>query len=138
MKLFSFCSVVLISGIGSRLLTIRLVPGNHWWYVLSLSFFGIINIGAAYLMILPFSAPIPTSSFIRVALCICGMACQDMSYLASSIPYESLMIGSWVTLSLTCRLTMFPVGQRILSVVMVFCLKSRTAPISCKVCLSIN
>ena len=54
--------------------------------MLSLSFFGIINIGAAYLMILPFSAPIPTSSFIRVALCICGMACQDMSYLASSIP----------------------------------------------------
>ena len=53
-------------------------------------------------------------------------------------PYESLLIGSWVTLGLTCRLTMFPVGQRILSMVMVFSLKSITLPISCKVCLSIN
>jgi hypothetical protein len=49
-----------------------------------------------------------------------------------------VLIGSWVTLGLTCRLTLFLVGQRILSMVMVFSLKSRTAPISCKVCLSIN
>ena len=49
-----------------------------------------------------------------------------------------VLIGSWVTLVLTCRLTLFLVGQRILSMVMVFSLKSRTAPISCKVCLSIN
>ncbi len=48
------------------------------------------------------------------------------------------LIGSWVTLGLTCRLTTFLMGQRILSMVMVFSLKSRTAPISCKVCLSIN
>jgi len=38
---------------------------------------------------------------------------------------------------LTCRLTMFLVGQRILSMVMVFSLESNTAPISCKVCLPI-
>ena len=149
-------------------------------------------------MILPFSAPIPTSSFIRVVLCICGMACQDMAWPRPSIrwkrgacsshlmcrqratrnrvamraaclvlmalgedkmslqflefllchnsiqyPYDSLssfciLIGSWVTLGLTCRLTILLLGQRILSMVMVFFLKSRTAPISCKFCLSIN
>jgi len=48
-----------------------------------------------------------------------------------------VLIGSWVTLGLTCRLTIFLVGQRIMSMVMFFFLKSRTAPISCKVCLSI-
>ncbi len=148
-------------------------------------------------MILPFSAPIPTSSFIRVALCICGMTCQDMAWLRPSIRWKRgaysshlmcrlratrnraamraaylvpmalgedkmslqslecllchvwlfpltcsvaycVLIGSWVTLGLTCRLTIFLVGQRILSMGMVFSFKSRTAPISCKVCLSIN
>ena len=49
-----------------------------------------------------------------------------------------ILIGSWVTLGLICRLTIFLVGQRILFMVMVFSLKSRTLPISCKVCLSIN
>ncbi len=39
-------------------------------------------------MILPFSAPIPTSSFIRVALCICGMACQDMAWPRLSIRWK--------------------------------------------------
>jgi len=143
-----------------------------------------------------FSTPIPTSSFIRVALCICGMACHDMawprpsirwkrgacsshlmcrqratrnqvamraaylvlmalredkmslqsleysalSYLASSIPMTRLvafciLISSWVTLGLTCRLTIFLMGKRILSMVMVFFLKSRIAPILCKVLL---
>ncbi len=36
---------------------------------------------------------------------------------------------------MSCKLTIFLVGRRILSLVMVFSLKSRTAPISCKVCL---
>jgi len=48
-----------------------------------------------------------------------------------------ILIGSWVTLGLICRLTIFLMGQRILFMVMVFSLKSRTVPISCKVCLSI-
>ena len=143
-----------------------------------------------------FIAPIPTSTFMRVVLCIHGMACHDMTwprlsirwkwgaysshlmcrqratrnqvamraaylvltalgeekmslqsleysaviYLASSIPMNRLvafcvLIGSWVTLGLTCRLTMFLVGQRALSMVVVFSLKSRIAPILCKVLL---
>jgi len=49
-----------------------------------------------------------------------------------------VLIGSWVTLGLTCRYTIFLMGKRILSMVMVFSLKSRTAPISCKVYLSIT
>jgi hypothetical protein len=48
-----------------------------------------------------------------------------------------VLIGSWVTLGLICRLTLFLMGQRILSMVMGFFLKSRIVPISCKVCLSI-
>jgi len=38
---------------------------------------------------------------------------------------------------LICRLTIFLMGKRILSMVMVFSLKSRTAPILCKLCLPI-
>ena len=135
-----------------------------WWYCL-------------------FSAPIPTSSFIRVPLCICGMACHDMTWPRLSIRWKRgaysshlmcrqrathnraamraaylvlmalgedkmslqflecllchvwhlnipltclvaycVLIGSWVTLGLTCRLTIFLVGQRILSMGMVFLL----------------
>jgi hypothetical protein len=48
-----------------------------------------------------------------------------------------VLIGCWVMLGLICRLTLFLVGQRILSMVMGFFLKSRIVPISCKVCLSI-
>jgi len=75
------------------------------------------------------------------------MSLQSLEFLLChvlhfSIPLTRLvaycvLIGSWVTLGLICRLTLFLVGQRILSVVMVFSLKSRTLPISCKVCLSI-
>ena len=146
-----------------------------------------------------FSAPIPTSTIIRVVLCIHGMACHDMTWPRPSIrwnrgSYSShlmcrqratrnqsamraaylvlmvlgedkmslqfleyllchvwhlnipltrlvaycVLIGSWVTRGLICRLTIFLVGQRILSMVMVFSFQSRTAPISCKVCVSIN
>ena len=46
-------------------------------------------------------------------------------------------IGAMVTLGLSCKLTIFLIGRRILSIVMVFSLKSSTAPISCKVCFSI-
>ncbi len=42
-----------------------------------------------------------------------------------------------VTLGLSCKLTIFLIGRRMLSIVMVFSLKSSTAPISCKVCLPI-
>ena len=146
-----------------------------------------------------FSAPIPTSTFMRVVLCIHGMARHDMTWPRLSIRWKRgaysshlmcrqratrnraamraaylvlmalgedkmslqslecllchvwhlnipltrlvaycVLIGSWVTLGLICRLTIFLVGQRILSMVMVFSLKFRTAPISCKVCISIN
>ena len=145
-----------------------------------------------------FSAPIPTSTFMRVVLCIHGMACHDMTWPRLSIGWKRgaysshlmccqratrnraamraaylgmmaldedkmslqslefllchvlhlipltrlvaycILIGSWVTLGLICRLTIFLVGQRILFMVMVFSLKSRTVPILCKVCLSIN
>ncbi len=73
-----------------------------------------------------------------------------LSYLASSIAMTLLvslqvLTGSWawqeiclnalVTLGLSCRLTIFLMGKRILSIVMVLSLKSRTAPMSCKLCL---
>ena len=51
-------------------------------------------------MILPFSAPIFTSSFIRVALCICGMTCQDMAWLRPSIRWKRGAYSS----HLMCRL----------------------------------
>ena len=42
----------------------------------------------------------------------------------------------WLRLGLSCKLTIFLMGKRIvLSMVMIFSFKSRTAPISCKVCL---
>ena len=76
------------------------------------------------------------------------MSLQSLEFLLChvwhlSIPLTRLvayciLISSWVTLGLICRLTIFLVGQRILFMVMVFSLKSRTLPISCKVCLSIN
>ncbi len=75
----------------------------------------------------------------------------DMSYLASNISitllvaFQVLLTGSWawdvlclralVMLGLSCKLTIFLMGTRILSMVKVFSLKSRTTPISCKVCL---
>ena len=46
-----------------------------------------------------------------------------------------LCISALVTLSLSCKLIIFLMGRRMLSMVMVFSLKSKTAPISCKVCL---
>jgi hypothetical protein len=73
-----------------------------------------------------------------------------LSYLASRISITLLvafqvLTGSWawtvlchsalVTLGLSCKPTIFLIGRRILTMVMVFSLKSRTAPISCKVCL---
>jgi hypothetical protein len=42
-----------------------------------------------------------------------------------------------VTLGLSCKFVIFLIGRRILFIVMVFSLKSSTAPISCKVCLPI-
>ena len=76
------------------------------------------------------------------------MSLQSLEFLLChvwhlSIPLTRLvayciLIGSWVTLGVICRLTIFLVGQRILFMVMVFSLKSTTLPISCKVCLSIN
>ncbi len=75
-----------------------------------------------------------------------------LSYLASSIAMTLLasfrvLSGSWawqvlclnalVTLGLSCRLTIFLMGRRILSIVMVLFLKSRTVPMSCKLCLPI-
>ncbi len=181
-----------------------------------MSFFGMINVGEAHcdddcLFITPISTSL-SISFIRVALCICGMGyglpwygvapfislietggrfqspyvpsksdsnstsnesessfsrCNGvrwvqlsltiagrfaLSYLASSISNTLLvafrvLIGSWawhvlclsalVTLGLICKLRIFLIGRRILSMVMVFSLKSNTAPISCKVCLPI-
>jgi hypothetical protein len=73
-----------------------------------------------------------------------------LSYLASSIAMTLLvslrvLTGSWarqvlclnalVMLGLSCRLTIFLMGKRILSIVMVFSLKSRTAAMPCKLCL---
>ena len=75
-----------------------------------------------------------------------------LSYLASSIVTTLLvgfrvLTGSWprqvfclnalVTLGLSCRLNIFLIGGMILSMVMVFSSKSRTAPMSCKLWLSI-
>jgi hypothetical protein len=48
-----------------------------------------------------------------------------------------LCLSALVTLGLSCKLTIFLIGRRILSIVMVFSLKSITAPILCKVCLPI-
>jgi hypothetical protein len=73
-----------------------------------------------------------------------------LSYLASKISTTRLvalrvLVGSWAKLELSlsalemlglsCRLLIFLMGKRISSMVMVFSLKSNTAPISCKVCL---
>ncbi len=73
-----------------------------------------------------------------------------LSYLASSISMTHLvalqvLTGSWARqvfccstlamLDLSCRLAILLMGKRIQSMVMVFFLKSRTTPISCKVCL---
>ncbi len=73
-----------------------------------------------------------------------------LSYLASSISTLLLVAllvftGSWAEqpfclsalemLGLSCRLLMFHMGRRISSMVMVFYLKSRTMPKSCKVYL---
>ncbi len=75
---------------------------------------------------------------------------SDLSYLASSIlmtllvslrvltsswAWQVLCLNALVMLGLSCRLTIFLMGRRILSIVMVFSLKSRTAPMSCKLCL---
>ncbi len=43
-----------------------------------------------------------------------------------------------VTLGLSCKFVIFLIGRRILSIVIVFSLKSNTAPILCSVCLPIN
>ena len=68
------------------------------------------------------------------------LLCQvwHLNILLTRLVAYCVLVGSWVMLGLTCRLTIFLVGQRILSMGMVFSFKSRTAPISCKVCLSIN
>jgi hypothetical protein len=73
-----------------------------------------------------------------------------LSYLASRISTTCLvalcvLTGSWAKqefclsalemLGLSCRLLVFLMGRRISSIVMVFSLKSNTAPISCKVYL---
>ncbi len=44
-------------------------------------------------------------------------------------------LNALVTLGLSYKLTVFLMDRRILSIVMVFSLKSRTVPKSCKVCL---
>jgi hypothetical protein len=44
-------------------------------------------------------------------------------------------LNALVMLGVSCRLAMFLIGKRILSIVMDLSLISRTAPISCKVCL---
>ncbi len=49
--------------------------------------------------------------------------------------YEPCFLSALVMLGLSCRLAMFLIGKRILSIVMDLSLKSRTAPMSCKVCL---
>ena len=74
----SFCSVVLILGIGKGLLTIRLSSSLKSVIVRTvMSFFGIMNAGEAHSdNDCLFITPIPTNlfiTFIRVALCICGM-----------------------------------------------------------------
>jgi hypothetical protein len=73
-----------------------------------------------------------------------------LSYLASRISTMRLVVfrvltGSWAKLELSlsalemlglsCRLLIFLMGRRTSSMVMVFSLKSNTAPISCKFCL---
>jgi len=50
---------------------------------------------------------------------------------------KRLCRSTLVTLDLSCRLTIFLIERRIPSMVMVFSLKSNTAPISCKVCVPI-
>jgi len=178
-----------------------------------MSFFGMINVGEAHchddcLLVTPISTSL-LISFIRVALCICGMGyglpwygvlapsfssietggrfqspnvpsksdsysssnessfscCNGvrweqlsltiagrfaLSYLAASISITLLvafrgLTGSWawhvvcrsalVMLGLSYKLTIFLIGRRILSMDMVFSLKSNTAPIWCNVCL---
>ncbi len=74
------------------------------------------------------------------------------SYLASKIPTTCLvalrvLIGSWakqmfslsalVILGLSCRLVIFRMGRRILSICIVFSWKSNTSPGLCIVCLTI-
>ena len=46
-----------------------------------------------------------------------------------------LRLSAFVTLLLSCSLTIFLIGKRILSIVMDPSLKSRTVPMSCEVCL---
>ncbi len=55
--------------------------------------------------------------------------------LTGSWAWQVLCPNALITLGLSCRLTIFLMGKRILSIVMVLSLKSRTAPISCRLCL---
>ncbi len=55
--------------------------------------------------------------------------------LTGSWAWQVLCLSALVMLGLSCRLTIFLMGKRILSTVMVLSLKSRTAPMSCKLCL---
>ncbi len=73
-----------------------------------------------------------------------------LSYLASSISMALLVVLQVLTgssarqvfchstllmLGLSCKLTIFLMGKRVLSMIVVFSLKFRMAPILCKVCL---
>ncbi len=55
--------------------------------------------------------------------------------LTGSCAWHVLCHSALITLGLSCKLTIFLIGRRILSMVMVFSLKSNTAPILCNVCL---
>jgi hypothetical protein len=51
--------------------------------------------------------------------------------------WQVLCLNALVTLGLSCRLTIFLMGKRILSMVVVLSLKSRTVPMSCRLCLPV-
>ncbi len=59
----------------------------------------------------------------------------SLRVLTGSWAWQVLCLNALATLGLSCRLTIFLMGKRILSIVMVLSLKSRTAPMPCKLCL---
>ncbi len=179
MKLSSFCSVVLISGIRHRIWSSDDLLSS--WKSLMVCTVFILLWNYKYRRGLSDDIVKPTSTFIRVVLCISGMACHDMTWPRPSIRWKRgaysshlmcrqrvtcnraamraaylvlmalgedkmslqslecllchvwhlnipltclvaycVLIGYWVMLGLICRLTIFLMCQKILSMVMGF------------------
>ncbi len=59
----------------------------------------------------------------------------SLRVLTGSWTWQVLCLNALVTLGFSCKSTIFLKGRRILSIGMVFSLKSRTTPMPCKLCL---